>query len=249
MKRRRVARPPCRGRSGRGMFLASGQSGPGRPEGTSSPHPRALHRLAWGIERIGLVALRFPVLAAILVLALSVGAAFGVARIKVDDSLSQLFRSETPEFKQYEEVSRRFPSSEFDVLLVVEGKDLLERDSLEKLRDLVTDLQLIDGVRGLVSLFSARQPPENGRLPAALFPEELPQGAEYDALIQRVRSNEIIRGRLLSEDGELALVVLALDPGIVDGNGLRTVIGEIRKTIAEDLAGSDLKGELSGVPV
>ena len=231
------------------MSLASGRSGPGSPKGAASPHPHALHRLALGIERIGLIPLRFPVLAAIVVFLLAIGAAFGVARIQVDDSLSQLFRSETPEFKQYEEVSRRFPSSEFDVLLVVEGKDLLARDSLEKVRDLVTDLQLIDGVRGLVSLFSARQPPENGRLPAALFPEELPQGAEYDALIERVRSNEIIRGRLLSEDGELALVVLALDPGIVGGNGLRTVVGEIRKAIAEDLAGTDLKGELSGVPV
>src|SRR3984893_13469961 len=248
MKRRGLARPHQR-RSCRGMSLASGRSGPGSPKGAASPHPHALHRLALGIERIGLIPLRFPVLAAIVVFLLAIGAAFGVARIQVDDSLSQLFRSETPEFKQYEEVSRRFPSSEFDVLLVVEGKDLLARDSLEKVRALVTDLQLIDGVRGLVSLFSARQPPENGRLPAALFPEELPQGAEYDALIERVRSNEIIRGRLLSEDGELALVVLALDPGIVGGNGLHTVVGEIRKAIGEELAGSDLKGELSGVPV
>ena len=29
---------------------------------------------------------------------------------------------------------------EYDVLVVVEGKSLLERNSLEKLRDLVTDL-------------------------------------------------------------------------------------------------------------
>src|SRR5436305_11490481 len=239
MKRRGVARPQA-GAQLQGNVLANRPSGPGKPEGAPPPGPRALHRLALGIERIGLIPLRFPMLAAILVLVLSVCAAFGVARIKVDDSLSQLFRSETPEFKEYEEVSRRFPSSEFDVLLVIEGKDLLERESLEKLRDVVTDLQLIDGVRGLVSLFSARQPPEHGRLPAALFPEELPQGAEYDALIERVRSNEIIRGRLLSEDGELALVVLALDPGIVGGNELRTLIGEIRKTIAEDLAVSDL---------
>src|SRR5947207_13313684 len=239
MKRRGVARPD-RGAQREGKVLASGGSGPARPEGAPSPHGRGPRRLALGVAEIGVVSLRFPVLAAILVVALSVVAAFGVARIKVDDSLSQLFRSETPEFKQYEEVSRRFPSSEFDVLLVTEGKDLLDRESLEKVRDLVTDLQLIDGVRGLVSLFSARQPPEHGRLPAALFPEELPQGAEYDALIERVRSNEIIRGRLLSEDGELALVVLALDPGIVGGNGLRTLVGEIRKTIAEDLAGTDL---------
>jgi len=39
---------------------------------------------------------------------------------------------------------------------VIEGPTLLDRSSLEKLRELVTDLQLIDGTRGLISLFSAR---------------------------------------------------------------------------------------------
>ena len=97
-------------------------------------------------------------------------------RIKADDSLSQLFRSDTPEFKQYEEVTKRFPSSEYDVLVVVEGKTLLERDSLEKLRDLVTELQLIEGTRGIISLFSARQPPEDGHLPEPLFPENRCRG-------------------------------------------------------------------------
>ncbi|HVG51886.1 MAG TPA: RND transporter, partial [Xanthobacteraceae bacterium] len=128
----------------------------------SKVRPADRFRLAYGIERIGLIPLRFPVLTLLIFAVLMVGAVFGVERIKVDDSLSQLFRSETAEFKQYEEVTRRFPSSEYDVLVVVEGKTLLERDSIEKLRDMVTDLQLIEGTRGLISLFSARQPPENG---------------------------------------------------------------------------------------
>ena len=126
---------------------------------------------------------------------------------------------------------------------------LLERDSLEKLRDLVTDLQLIDGSRGLISIFSARQPPENGRLPAALFPDQLPTGAAYRSLIDRVMQNEIIRGKLLSEDGQLTLIVLALEPKVVESNELRTVIDEVRKTMVDDLEGSGLKAELSGVPV
>ena len=88
---------------------------------------KALHALALGIERIGSVSLRFPMAVAFVVIALAIAAGFGVARIKVDDSLSQLFRSDTPEFKQYEEVTRRFPSSEFDVLVVIEGKTLLAR--------------------------------------------------------------------------------------------------------------------------
>ena len=205
--------------------------------------------IALGVERIGLVPLRFPLLAALVVVLLAIVAAFGVARLKVDDSLSQLFRSDTPEFKQYEEVTRRFPSSEFDVLMVLEGKSLLARDSLMRMRDLVTDVQLIDGVRGVISLFSARQPPEGDRLPAALFPEELPQGPEYDKLIERVKTNEILRGKLLSEDGELALVVLALDPAVVESRGLNETVGEIRKLMAEAFDGTEVRAQLSGVPV
>ena len=197
---------------------------------------------------MGLIPLRAPWASAIILALFCVLAVFGVERLKVDDSLSQLFRSDTKEYRQYEEVTRRFPSTEFDVLVVIEGKNLMARELVEKLRDLVTDLQLIDSVRGLISLFSARQPPEEGKLPAPVFPEELPTGAAYDALVQRVLNNEIIRGKLLSEDGTLALIVMALDPAIVSGKGLNTTIAEIRKTMADDLAGAGLVAQLSGVP-
>src|SRR5215468_237746 len=174
-----------------------------------APEQKRPFRLALGIERIGLVALRFPIPGAIVFVLLAALAAIGVMRIEADDSLSQLFRSDSPEFKQYEEVTKRFPSSEYDVLVVVEGKTLMERESLERLRDLVTELQLIEGTRGVVSLFSARQPPEGGHLPEPLFPDPLPEGKAYGELVQKVLSNEIIRGKLISEDGELALIVLA----------------------------------------
>jgi predicted RND superfamily exporter protein len=209
----------------------------------------ASQSIAFGIERIGLISLRFPLLVGLVAVVLLIAAAFGIMRIKVDDSLSQLFRSDTPEFKTFEEVTRRFPSNEFDVLIVVEGNNLLERASIEKLRDLVTDLQLIEGTRGIISLFSARQPPQGNELPAPLFPVQLPEGAEYDRLIQRVMSNEIIRGKLLSEDGELTLIVLALEPDVVSSSRLRDVIANVQKAIDDDLAGTGLRSRLSGVPV
>jgi predicted RND superfamily exporter protein len=231
------------------MTVSTRESEPTGDGTASASQPRKLHNLAYGIERIGLIPLRAPIISAIILVLLVIGAGLGVERLKVDDSLSQLFRSETPEFRQYEEVTKRFPSTEYDVLVVIEGKNLMARASIEKIRDLVTDLQLIDSVRGLISLFSARQPPEEGKLPLPLFPDELPTGAAYDALVKRVLSNEIIRGKLLSEDGTLALVVLALDPNVVGGKGLNTVVGEIRKTMADDLAGAGLTAQLSGVPV
>jgi len=205
--------------------------------------------IAFGLERIGLIAVRAPVLSCIILVVLIIGALFGIQRIKIDDSLSQLFRSNSKDYRQYEAETRRFPATEFDVLVVVEGKTLLERSNLEKLRDLVTDLQLVDGTRGLISLFSARQAPAPGKLPAALFPPDLPQGADYDQFIETVKSNEIIRGKLLSDDGTLALIVLSLEPDVVASNKLSKTVGDIRKLMAQDLAGSGLTAELSGVPV
>src|SRR6201990_1741310 len=129
--------------------------------------------IAFGLEKIGLIAVRAPIVSCIILVALIVGAIFGIQRIKIDDSLSQLFRSNSKDYKQYEAETKRFPATEFDVLVVVEGKTLLRRDNLEKLRDLVTDLQLVDGTRGLISLFSARQAAARGEIPGGPVTERV----------------------------------------------------------------------------
>ena len=213
--------------------------------------PRAIkpRNLALGIERIGFFALSRPTLCLFAFVVLSAIAAVGFVRVKVDDLLSQLFRSETDEFRTYEEVTRRFPSNEFDVLIVIEGDRLLERPSVEKLRELAIELQLIDGTRGLISIFSAREPPNNGQIPPPLFPSPLPQGAEYQALIERVKSNEIIHDKMLSPDGKLTLMVLALEPAATGPDSLNKVVDDIRNEVKTNLADTGLRGELSGVPV
>ena len=136
---------------------------------------------------------------------ITIAAASASRRLKVDDSLSELFRTDTPEFHDYETISERFPSSEYDVLIVVSGDDLLERKSVNALRELVIELQFVDGMDGEVSLFSAREAPEPGKVPGPVFPAELPDGDDYSKLIDKVRNNEIIKGKLLSDDGTLTL--------------------------------------------
>jgi predicted RND superfamily exporter protein len=205
--------------------------------------------IALGLERFGLLAMRAPVLSLVVALVVAALAVLGIQKITIDDSLSQLFRTDTPEFKQFEQAAREFPSNEYDVLVVVESPALLQRDNIEKLRTLVTDLQLVDGARGIISLFSARQPAEDGGIPSPVFPEELPDGPAYQKLVDNLMANELVRGKLLSEDGSLALVVLSLKPEVVDSGELTKVVADIREAMSEDLKDSDLKARLSGVPV
>ena len=205
--------------------------------------------IAFGLERFAFIPFRAPTVTILAALAIAVLAILGIQRIKTDNSLSQLFRSEDPTFKQFEQISRQFPSSEYDVLIVLSGETLLARESVEKLGSLVTDVQLIDGTRGVLSMFSARQPAPEGGLPEPLFPDPLPEGSAYHALMDRVKDNPIIRGKLLSDDGRLAVAILSLEPSAVDGGKLDAVVNDIRRTADEDLQGTGLKAELTGVPV
>lgn len=211
--------------------------------------PRRSFLFSFGIDRLGLVALKAPVLSAILIAVLSLLAVLGISRMKVDDSLSELFRTDTQEFRQYEEIDRRFPSSEYDVLIVVEGKSLLQPAGIEAFSRAVIDLQLEDGVNGLVSMLSARDKPDGNGYAAPIVPDELPQGEAFDALIERLRRNDIVAGKFLSDDGELALIVVSLDRKVVEEKSARVVIGDLERAAGEALAGSGLTHKLTGAPV
>ena len=55
-----------------------------------------------------------------------------------------------------------------------------------------------------------------------------------------MRSNEILRGKLLSEDGTLTLIVLALEPSVAELGRAERSSQEMRDTMAFDLEGTGL---------
>ena len=212
--------------------------------------PRRSFWLSLGLDRLGLVALKAPYAVLALIVVLTGLALVGVTKLRIDDSLSELFRADTVEFRQYEDIDRRFPSSEYDVLVVVEGKDLLEPDGIRAFRDAVIELQLTDGVGGLVSMLSARTALDENGYAAPVVPDELPADAVgYAAVMAALKENDIVKDKFLSSDGELALIVIALDRKAVSDLSARTVIGGIRETVDRELAGTGLSAKLTGAPV
>ncbi|MDX2289373.1 MAG: MMPL family transporter [Hyphomicrobiaceae bacterium] len=232
--------PKSRGeRQGKFMEQSAGDNEPGRS-----------FRFSFGLDKLGLIALRAPVVSALIIVALSLLAVVGMMQLKVDDSLSELFRTDTPEFAQYEAIDRLFPSSEYDVLVVVEGKKLLSREGLAAFAATTIDLQLADGVAGLVSMLSARDKPDATGYPPPIVPDALPpDDAAFAELIARLRANDIVKGKFLSDDGELALVVISLDRKVVAEIGAGSVIEAIRTTAAASLAPAGLTSKLTGAPV
>jgi predicted RND superfamily exporter protein len=207
-------------------------------------------RLTFGLERLGLIALAQPVVSLILIGLISAAAVVGVSNLKVDDSLSELFRTDTEEFRRYEVVDTRFPSSEYDVLVVVEGDGLLSRRGLKGFADALIELQLADGIAGVVSMMSARDNLDATGYAPPILPDLLPEEPdEFAKMIARLKANEIVKGKFLSDDGRLAMIVLSLDRAIAREVGTDRLIDGISEAIRPALTAAGLSFKLTGAPV
>ncbi len=218
----------------------------------ASANETLMKSLGFGLERMGLPAVRWPITTLLLLLVFSAICALGLPRLKTDHSLSELFSSDTVEFDQYKTMSERFPTSEFDVLVVIESENLMQPDTLEHIRSLHLDLQLADAVEGIISIFSMRQPPDEKGYPAPLLPTKLPTGEEFEALAKRVVDHPLIGGKLLSRpDGksQLTLIILSLKQEVVWKKGLSKSIGEIEEISRSVLEPVGLRVQLAGAPV
>jgi predicted RND superfamily exporter protein len=229
---------------------ATSEIGVAWEEGLQLDEPPRSIPLSLGLNKLGLIGLRAPLFAALIVLVITGFAVQGLLQLRVDDSLSELFRTNTPEFKTYEAIDRLFPSSEYDVLVVVEGKNLLTREGLTAFANAAADLQLADGVDGIVSMLSARGKPDATGYAPPVVPDDLPKDAAgFNAVLSALKNNDIVKGKFLSNDGKLALMVLALDRKVVAEKSAKTVIGDIGATAKQDLNPAGLSVKLSGAPV
>ena len=76
------------------------------------------HSIGFGLEKLGLVAVGRPVLGALIVLALSLFAAFGLSRLSFDDEMRNIFRSTSIDHKTFVKFEAAFGNTESDFFIL-----------------------------------------------------------------------------------------------------------------------------------
>ncbi|MEL6422161.1 MAG: MMPL family transporter, partial [Pseudomonadota bacterium] len=210
-----------------------------------------MRSIGFGLERLGRLAILAPKLTAIALILATAICGYGLTRLNSVDTLSELFRASNVEFQNYDEMSRNFPASEFDVLIIVEGDDLLSPARLEELRLLHFDLELTDAAAGVISLFSVRDTPDATGFVPPLIPDVLAAGPAHEALKKKILANPLIEGKLVASGpgGDLVLLVVSLNREGFESRGLTRSVGEIRTLIDDVLGAAPVRVQLAGAPV
>ena len=113
------------------------------------------------------------------------------------------------------------------------------------MRDLHLELGLVDGVQDVLSMFSARHPPDASGRSDPIFPAEL-RDDDLPKIREAVLHNPLVEGTLLSDDGKTGLFIIGIEPQ-PDIEDLRHLTAELNGVIDTVLAGSDIRVRPTGV--
>ncbi len=186
---------------------------------------------------------RWYVVAATLLITLIL--AWPIRHLKINADLTSYLPRTDPAVRTLEHVADTFGGN-FISIVALESDELFSPSTLEAVRDLTQKLQLLEGVNYVTSLTNVldlRKSEEGLEIGKLLSEEDFPlDEARAKSLRDYVLGKKRFRGRLVSADGRLTLIMVALRKD-VDKN---QVMARIEKVVEE----AKLPGQvyLAGLP-
>ena len=165
--------------------------------------------LGFGLERIGLLVLRAPVLVGLLLTVTFAVAAASIPKVSFDGRLIDIL-SENQAFQSYAEVKENFRDASQDIFFLVEAPTLFTAEGMEALRLFHIDLALVEPVEAVYSVFSLGEldfAEERYRL---ALPPTFESDAQVAAELEALRSAQPAARALVLPDASAAIVVVTL---------------------------------------
>jgi len=153
-----------------------------------------------------LIQYRLPVLGGAILLCCL---AFHPARqISFDRRIDRMFQPDDPRYTSYQDLKRWFGDSETSII-AYDDSELFTAEGMRRLEEFHGQIERIEGVRGVVSLRTARRP--SALLDNRTFSQQLSAGAiSADQLKREILDSRLYRGKLVSDAGETAILWVEL---------------------------------------
>lgn len=188
-----------------------------------------------------------PWLSAVILGLLLAFAGYGFQKATFDENLRNVFGGSTKEIANYLKSTREFVDPESELIVLVEGDSLIEPATFSRLRDLQFELQFIDGVVEVFSLFALREPPADNNDDTPLVVDEAFDGLTAEN-IARIRAHPILGARLLSLDAKAMIYVVTPEKSGASLALPRAIKAEIESVSESILIDSGATATVTGFP-
>ena len=198
----------------------------------------------FGLEKPGLLAVRHPVAAFLLLAVLLLGAASTIPNLNFDEDINRVFLSDNESSENYRTFIKDIGGKFTDFAVFVEADQPLNAEDYTRLRDLALELELLDNVDAVLSPFAARFPKTDTDHPGeAVIPADINVDV-IETRLKKLRSTATFMRPLISDNRRSALLIVSAETGLPSTTA-REIYNQIQETSAPIL-GSRLRFTVSG---
>ena len=176
--------------------------------------------------------------------ATAVGAA-GAGRMEPDFTFWNLLGSKSGELEQLQDLRRTFGEQTLNYIVLVEADDVLRPRVVEEIDVLTREIEDVDHVDEVVSLANLDDivsTPDGFEVRPLI--DDLPlDPADVEPVRARIGANRLLGGRLVSEDGRVAVLRARLSDSVERLEDRTPVVAEIRRVLDE----ADARGAPLGI--
>jgi predicted RND superfamily exporter protein len=175
--------------------------------------------IGFGLEKLGLAAARRPVVFSVLMLLVSIFAAFQIPNVRFDGDVTAILPENNLAYRNYFNNRERFRDFGRDLTILVESDRLVTASGLEDLRYLQLELSVTPGVANTTTLFSVPLPdPATGEV-GQFFPEEISSDDEARGLVDRLLKSYPQAASLVSPERNTAIILVTMTEDTADRAG------------------------------
>ena len=196
------------------------------------------------LEKLTKLVLKFPKTTIIIIVLLTAFFYNGLTKITVNTDDNDMLPQDDPKLIAYNKADSTFGGAEF-ILVILDMGEVFTSKALQELDDVTLALEKLKGVNSVMSITNIEEIRgiEDGIEIVELI-EEIPnEKAELLKLKKKILSNDDYAGRIVSENGEVALVMVQILPN----SDIERIIDDVREVIYKH--GFEDKVYLSGEPL
>ncbi|NOX41326.1 MAG: MMPL family transporter [Alphaproteobacteria bacterium] len=174
-----------------------------------------------------------PIISMVVIGLLAILAAVGVLRIQYEDGLKTLFSSESPAFQDYKTQAKSFTQNETNIAVLVETKNGFNSASLTELQDFILEVQFVDGITAIRSIFSLRRFDEANESFSPLLPSDLNDKKALGAALKSASGAGSTAPAMISNDLKQTVVILSISPKMSEIGGTAKILHNLRQLTDE----------------
>ncbi|ACL69602.1 efflux RND transporter permease subunit [Halothermothrix orenii] len=187
---------------------------------------------------------RYPIPIIVILVLLTVFFGFNALNVTMTTNIKDFFPASDPRVQTYDRVEETFGGAEY-IMVALSSDDIFTEETLKKIKEMTRRLEEIDGVASVQSLTSVADIKGNdfGLEISDLIPEIPENEDEMKVLKEKVLSDDMYSGFIVSEDGKAALNIIEVE---VDADSV--AVAEKVSQVVEEYKGPE-KIYITGTPV